>query len=49
MPQPYLYGFHQCFLLLCEDFDDSTTIDFCHVHDFVDVDLGQKKKIVVLE
>ena len=39
MPQLHLFGFRCFFLFLCEDFDDCPTIYFCHVHDFVEVDL----------
>ena len=33
------FGFRLCFIILCEDFDDCPTTDFCHVHDFLEVDL----------
>ena len=39
MPNPILMDFISVFSFFCEDFNDCPTIDFCCVHDFVEVDL----------
>ena len=39
MLQPALMDFISVFSFFCEDFDDYPTIDFCHVHDFMEIDL----------
>ena len=31
--------FIRVFSFFSEDFDDRPTLDFCHVHDFVEIDL----------